>query len=114
MIVRKVATPPAAEVAAEVVKNATSAERSATLLVLAPSRLALEVRIPVVAMVVEISALSAVEKPGGTYHGFFSSALDLSDLFDSYSCGGVGHLSRDCVQGSKCYNCSGFVRTLLV
>jgi len=28
----------------------------------------------------------------------------------SYSCGGVGHLSRDCVQGSKCYNCSGTVR----
>jgi Zinc knuckle len=27
----------------------------------------------------------------------------------SYSCGGVGHLSRDCVQGSKCYNCSGVV-----
>lgn len=27
----------------------------------------------------------------------------------SYTCGGVGHLSRDCVQGSKCYNCSGFV-----
>ncbi|KAI6139008.1 DNA-binding protein hexbp [Pisolithus tinctorius] len=30
-----------------------------------------------------------------------------------YSCGGVGHLSRDCVQGSKCYNCSGMVNTLL-
>ncbi len=28
----------------------------------------------------------------------------------SYTCGGVGHLSRDCVQGSKCYNCSGIVR----
>ncbi|KAF9457565.1 hypothetical protein BDZ94DRAFT_1272808 [Collybia nuda] len=27
----------------------------------------------------------------------------------SYTCGGVGHLSRDCVQGSKCYNCSGVV-----
>lgn len=27
----------------------------------------------------------------------------------SYSCGGVGHLSRDCVQGAKCYNCSGGV-----
>ncbi|KAJ8517185.1 hypothetical protein ONZ45_g5591 [Pleurotus djamor] len=23
-----------------------------------------------------------------------------------YTCGGVGHLSRDCVQGSKCYNCN--------
>ncbi|PBK78834.1 hypothetical protein ARMSODRAFT_57244 [Armillaria solidipes] len=28
----------------------------------------------------------------------------------SYTCGGVGHMSRDCVQGSKCYNCSGVVR----
>ncbi|KAJ7022641.1 hypothetical protein C8F04DRAFT_1272456 [Mycena alexandri] len=27
-----------------------------------------------------------------------------------YTCGGVGHLSRDCVQGSKCYNCGGVVR----
>lgn len=26
-----------------------------------------------------------------------------------YTCGGVGHLSRDCVQGSKCYNCGGVV-----
>ena len=26
-----------------------------------------------------------------------------------YTCGGVGHLPRDCVQGSKCYNCSGTV-----
>ena len=32
----------------------------------------------------------------------------------SYSCGGVGHLSRDCVQGSKCYNCSGVVSILCV
>ncbi|TFK16567.1 hypothetical protein FA15DRAFT_607032, partial [Coprinopsis marcescibilis] len=24
-----------------------------------------------------------------------------------YTCGGVGHLSHNCVQGSKCYNCSG-------
>ena len=27
-----------------------------------------------------------------------------------YTCGGVGHLSMDYVQGSKCYNCSGTVR----
>ena len=31
----------------------------------------------------------------------------------SYSCGGVGHMSRDCVQGSKCYNCSQVVSCLL-
>lgn len=28
------------------------------------------------------------------------------DKLCSYSCGGVGHISRDCVQGAKCYNCS--------
>jgi hypothetical protein len=22
-----------------------------------------------------------------------------------YSCGGYGHMSRDCTQGAKCYNC---------
>ena len=22
-----------------------------------------------------------------------------------YSCGGFGHMSRDCTQGQKCYNC---------
>ena len=32
----------------------------------------------------------------------------------SYSCGGVGHLSRDCVQGSKCYNCSGVVSIIIL
>ena len=30
-------------------------------------------------------------------------------MYYSYTCGGVRHLSRDCVQGSKCYNCSSFV-----
>ena len=97
------------------VKNATSAERSATLLVLAPSQLVPEeitaVVVATAAAVAGASALSAVEKPGVIDHGFLSG-LDLHDLLASYSCGGVGHLSRDCVQGSKCYNCSGFVRTL--
>lgn len=27
----------------------------------------------------------------------------------SFTCHGVGHLSRDCVQGPKCYNCNGVV-----
>lgn len=39
--------------------------------------------------------------------------VDDHDVFvHSYQCGGVGHLSRDCVQGSKCYNCSGIVRSI--
>ncbi|KAH9953301.1 hypothetical protein BC827DRAFT_140823 [Russula dissimulans] len=33
----------------------------------------------------------------------------LISTLSSYTCGGVGHLSRDCGQGSKCYNCSGVV-----
>ena len=28
-----------------------------------------------------------------------------------YSCGGFGHMSRDCTQGQKCYNCTS--RTLV-
>ena len=32
----------------------------------------------------------------------------------SFTCGEVGHISRDCNRGSKCYNCAGFVSTLLV
>jgi hypothetical protein len=31
-------------------------------------------------------------------------------FFNSYTCGGQGHLSRDCSSGAKCYNCSGVVR----
>lgn len=31
------------------------------------------------------------------------------DYMNSYTCGGMGHMSRDCPKGSKCYNCSGIV-----
>ena len=35
--------------------------------------------------------------------------FDSDSLFDlgqtCYSCGGYGHMSRDCTQGQKCYNC---------
>jgi len=53
--------------------------------------------------------LEANRRPGD--FGFIvrlESPIDYS-TFHSYSCGGVGHMSRDCVQGSKCYNCSGVV-----
>lgn len=101
--------------AAEAVKNATSAGRSATLLAPAPNQRVTgvaEITVAVAAaMVVETMALSGVEarKLGVVDHPNFWYRVS-HDLAYSYSCGGVGHLSRDCVQGSKCYNCSGFVR----
>lgn len=42
-----------------------------------------------------------------------SAGYQHHSLLNSYTCGGVGHMSRDCVQGSKCYNCSGVVSILL-
>ena len=39
--------------------------------------------------------------------------ISISFAAFSFTCGGVGHLSRDCVQGAKCYNCSGLVCTFL-
>lgn len=30
-----------------------------------------------------------------------------------YSCGGYGHMSRDCTQGAKCYNCKSHSLTSL-
>jgi hypothetical protein len=30
-------------------------------------------------------------------------------LLNSYSCGSVDHLSRDCTRGEKCFNCSRYV-----
>ena len=32
-----------------------------------------------------------------------NSPFDLGQT--CYSCGGYGHMSRDCTQGQKCYNC---------
>ncbi|KAJ7764336.1 hypothetical protein B0H16DRAFT_444003 [Mycena metata] len=37
--------------------------------------------------------------------GFSSSGGFGGGSNTCYTCGGVGHLSRDCGQGSKCYNC---------
>ncbi|KAI0345402.1 hypothetical protein BDW22DRAFT_1031381 [Trametopsis cervina] len=42
-----------------------------------------------------------------------SSRVVLNLIALSYTCGGQGHLSRDCVQGPKCYNCNGVVSLVL-
>ncbi|KAI0332531.1 hypothetical protein GY45DRAFT_454026 [Cubamyces sp. BRFM 1775] len=59
-------------------------------------------------------ARACPEAPGGAggYSGGNYSAFSGGQQRTCYTCGGVGHLSRDCVQGSKCYNCSGFVSTI--
>ncbi|KAF9242029.1 hypothetical protein BU15DRAFT_60539 [Melanogaster broomeanus] len=92
-------------------KNATVAVKSATLLVPAPRLLeatpATEEATAVEAMAAEAMAGQVVEARLGIYPSD-SIDLEVADWhFHSYTCGGVGHLSRDCVQGSKCYNCSG-------
>ena len=59
--------------------------------------------------VMEVIALSTVDlKRLGL---FFKQKLHPKRLIvaTSYTCGGVGHFSRDCVKESKCYNCSGLV-----
>jgi hypothetical protein len=123
-------TAPAAAAAAvavlvlALVQNAIVAERSATLRVRAP-------RLPEVAREEAMAAAAAagVEEEEGEdtivsvvevkRHGALSFCVaprqrGVADhpfsTFSSYTCGGVGHLSRDCVQGSKCYNCSAIVR----
>lgn len=99
-------------------KNAIAVARWAILRVRAPKRRAVgleEVGIAEEVEVVEVGmAVSAVgiTKRRGTSTTPHEVLPVLNDdiLLFSYTCGGVGHLSRDCVQGSKCYNCSGIVR----
>ena len=40
---------------------------------------------------------------GGGYRGGYSGGGGGGQT--CYTCGGFGHLSRDCTQGQKCYNC---------
>ena len=88
-------------------RNATVVARSGTLHVRVPMVL------PTLGMVAEATVLLAVEVKLGAASPFHTSTRFEFDafffFFFSYTCGGVGHLSRDCVQGSKCYNCSGIV-----
>ncbi|KAL1761335.1 hypothetical protein FB107DRAFT_201332, partial [Schizophyllum commune] len=46
--------------------------------------------------------------PGGnaSYGGGGSYGYGGGFQSQNYTCGGVGHLSKDCVQGQRCYNCS--------
>lgn len=96
------------------VRNAIAAERSATSRVHAPIQLAPpaaaeeEGDFPEVPLAVEL-----VERLGTLMSMPVFFALEADSICPcSYTCGGVGHLSRDCVQGSKCYNCSGVVSVI--
>ncbi|KAF8129713.1 hypothetical protein K438DRAFT_867820 [Mycena galopus ATCC 62051] len=51
---------------------------------------------------------------GGAFGGGGGGGGGFSGSRTCYTCGGVGHLSRDCVQGSKCYNCGGVVSLSLL
>ena len=41
---------------------------------------------------------------GGGYGGGYGGGRGAGGQ-TCYSCGGYGHMSRDCTQGQKCYNC---------
>ena len=88
------------------VRNVTAVVKSGTLLVRVP-------RLPTLVGMVAAEAEAEATLPLGEVKLGAYSSCSSGGLFDrsfSYTCGGVGHLSRDCVQGSKCYNCSGIVR----
>jgi hypothetical protein len=120
---------PAAVLAAvALVRNATAVARLATLRVHAlrhPEAVVVrEAMVVVVVVVVEGTAplvvavvvVVAVKKLGSCSLYLVASPLAANApfrLFKSYTCGGVGHLSRDCGQGSKCYNCSAIVGVVL-
>ena len=120
---RRAADSPVAVAVAAVarVKSVTAAARLATSHATAPTGMQ-----RVVGMVVEIRAmveedLAEVRRRPGEYLSIttmtvFSEVPPFVRL-SSYSCGGVGHLSRDCVQntqGPKCYNCNGVVSIIQV
>ena len=93
-------------------RNATAVAKLGTLLAHVPMALptpgmaaaAAEATVRLVAVVeVRLGAPLLTARPSSSLNAVFS-----------YTCGGVGHLSRDCVQGSKCYNCSGIVRDVIL
>lgn len=92
------------------VKNAIDAVKSDTSLVRVPMALPTQGGMVVAEAMVPL----AVEARLGAHPHFLSSIRRVLTPFFSYTCGGVGHLSRDCVQGSKCYNCSGIVRDVIL
>jgi hypothetical protein len=106
-----------AAVLAVLERNAIAAARLVTLRVRAPRRP--EAAQEATAVVGEAGEATVVLGAGAVKkHGALSQVLSHrsrgTDAFRSYTCGGVGHLSRDCGQGSKCYNCSGVVSVLSV
>lgn len=95
------------------VRSAIVAAKRAISLGLAQMRpeveMAMEEVEVVVVVEVMVASAAAVREPGDIHFQYFLSDNVMLMNARSYTCGGVGHLSRDCVQGSKCYNCSGVV-----
>ncbi|KAI0636530.1 hypothetical protein C8Q77DRAFT_508503 [Trametes polyzona] len=99
------ATSPRSAAVTTLARSATAAARSA----ISHGR---ALRPPVVrAALAEATTASVAASRGHGTRPCDQTRVRLVNLqrYSSYTCGGVGHLSRDCVQGSKCYNCSGFV-----
>jgi hypothetical protein len=92
-------------VAGAAVRSATSAGKLVTLLAIAP--------LPLVGPVVSVVETTTLSRPRRTRLGKLDPPFPNIGLMlfgFSHTCGGVGHLSRDCGEGPKCYNCSGYVR----
>ena len=63
----------------------------------------------------ELRAVEEAEVCSSSYMEGLPRSVSALRLFDTnpqpclgqtcYSCGGYGHMSRDCTQGQKCYNC---------
>jgi hypothetical protein len=95
-----------AEVAVAEDPSVTAVARSATLRAPAPKLAVLAAAAEEEAAAMEEALEEEAKRPGRISR--LSPGCRLLMVL-SYTCGGVGHLSRDCVQGSKCYNCSGVV-----
>lgn len=94
-------------------RNATAVAKLGTLLAHVPMALPTPGMAAAVVAEATVRLVAVVEVKLGAPLLTARPSSSLNAVF-SYTCGGVGHLSRDCVQGSKCYNCSGIVRGVVL